>query len=246
MPNLVSLFCLVYGDLFNRAFKVVIEKQQSVANLKEHIIIQGPSSLRDMHTADLNLWKWNQPGGVEELDLEIIKVPVYMTGADIGKTFFTFFMFVKIHKIQPNMISTWMYRGKTLIFYPNGTVYYSSGEVPCKVSENIENWVIADAVLPGDEGMYCRMVLVTSLKMTGMKECMKHDGELSYSSVNDVSGMLVYLISIDDQYIFTKVRWASRKLCAIMLEVLIECSISTPEFGRKKNSHGARLSSSSR
>ncbi|RPB19048.1 hypothetical protein L211DRAFT_843063 [Terfezia boudieri ATCC MYA-4762] len=85
----------------------------------------------------------------------------------IGKTFFTFFMFVKIRMTQPNAIIARMYRGKTLIFYPDGTVYCSSGEVPRKVSENAENWVIADTVLPGDEGMYCRTVLVTSPKMAG-------------------------------------------------------------------------------
>lgn len=215
----------------------------------------------------------------------------------IGKTFFTFFMFVKIRMTQPNAIIARIYRGKTLIFYPDGTMYRSSGEVPSKVSENAENWVIADAVLPEDEGMYCRTVLVTSPKMAGygrhrkqgfqersmpvwnleelgkvytqvykasglawedvessfelwggiprttlrfinddawertlrtaftanrMEECMKLDGELSYSSVGYVSGMLVHLVPIDDQYIFTEVRWASRKLCAIVLEVLIE------------------------
>ncbi|KAF8438682.1 hypothetical protein BGX38DRAFT_1261990 [Terfezia claveryi] len=83
----------------------------------------------------------------------------------IGKTFFTFFMFVKIRMTQPNAIIAQMYRDKTLIFYPDGTVYHSSGEVPPKVRQNAENWVIADAVLPADEGMYCRTVLVISPKM---------------------------------------------------------------------------------
>ena len=40
----------------------------------------------------------------------------------IGKTFFTFYMFVKIRKQQPTAIIAWVDENGTLIFYPNGTI----------------------------------------------------------------------------------------------------------------------------
>jgi len=55
MSDLISLFCLVHGDSFNRSFMVKIERQEPVAALKELIIIKGPRSLRDMRAPDLKL-----------------------------------------------------------------------------------------------------------------------------------------------------------------------------------------------
>jgi len=71
MSNLVSFFCLVHGDSFNGVFIVKIERQEPVAALKKLIIIEGPSSLRDLRAPDLNLWKWNKSSDeVEDSDLD--------------------------------------------------------------------------------------------------------------------------------------------------------------------------------
>ncbi|KAF8454717.1 hypothetical protein BGX38DRAFT_250407 [Terfezia claveryi] len=70
MSDLVSLFCLVHGDSFNEVFEVKIERQEAVADLKKLIIIEGPSSLKDMRAPDLKLWKWNKPNMVTDSDLD--------------------------------------------------------------------------------------------------------------------------------------------------------------------------------
>ena len=69
MSDLVSLFCLVHGDSINEGFMVKIERLEPVAALKKLIIIEGPSSLKDMRAPDLKLWKWNEPGMVTDSDM---------------------------------------------------------------------------------------------------------------------------------------------------------------------------------
>jgi len=44
--NLASLLCLVHGDSLSKTFKVQIDRQQSVADLKELTTFKVPSSLR--------------------------------------------------------------------------------------------------------------------------------------------------------------------------------------------------------
>ncbi|RPB20077.1 hypothetical protein L211DRAFT_577518 [Terfezia boudieri ATCC MYA-4762] len=63
------LFCQVWGGSDAEPFPVMVDGGDTVGVIKKLIIIQGPSSLRDMRAPDLKLWKWNQPGGVEGLDL---------------------------------------------------------------------------------------------------------------------------------------------------------------------------------
>ena len=61
-------------------------------------------------------------------------------------------------------------------------------------------------------------------KMNGesLKNCMKYDGEKFYSNVDAVSGQLLHLIPVDDDYIITQVVWASRRIFNFALDALIQ------------------------
>ena len=54
------------------------------------------------------------------------------------------------------------------------------------------------------------------------KNCMKYDGEILYSNVDEVSGRLLHLIPVDDDYIITQVVWASRRIFNFALDALIQ------------------------
>ena len=54
-----------------------------------------------------------------------------------------------------------------------------------------------------------------------IEKCMRYDGEISYTDVDDVTGALLHLIPVDDEYITTQVLWASRKLCNIAINTLL-------------------------
>jgi len=177
---------------------------------------------------------------------------------------------MKIRTTHPTAIITRMHENKIRIFYPNGNVIQrkNDADVPEEIVLNVNNWIIADAVLPESEGTFCRTVLMTSPKLTGfnrhkkqgfeercmpmwdlselktvhskvysgqgdweetlncgvgcrgrpcdsaysgswerdllsmlhsgqIKQCMRFDGELSYSSLDNVSGKLVHLVPVD-------------------------------------------------
>jgi len=204
---------------------------------------------------------------------------------------------MKIRTTHPTAIIARMHENKIMTFYPDGNVTECKNDLHVRreIVNNVNNWLIADAVLPQSEGTFCRTVLVTSpglagfnrhkkqgfeercmpvwdlselktvhskvysgqgdwedversfelwggvprmtlrfgnsdswerellsmLNSTQIKQCMRFDGELSYSSIDNVSGKLVHLVPVDDKYIFTQVRWASQKLCNLVLDLLI-------------------------
>lgn len=65
-------------------------------------------------------------------------------------------------------------------------------------------------------------------KMSGesFKNCMKYDGEILYLNVDEVSGRLLHLIPVDDDYnddyIIPQVVWASRRIFNFALDALIQ------------------------
>ncbi|PFH49072.1 hypothetical protein AMATHDRAFT_5217 [Amanita thiersii Skay4041] len=66
MTTTVSLFCLVYGDSFSRAFEVEIGREKSISVLREFVVQSGPSSLNGVRPADLDLWSVSIPISNEE------------------------------------------------------------------------------------------------------------------------------------------------------------------------------------
>ena len=63
-----------------------------------------------------------------------------------------------------------------------------------------------------------------SAKMGGelFKNCMKYDGVIQYSNVDEVSERLLHLIPVDDNYIITRVVWASQRISNLALDALIQ------------------------
>ncbi|CAG8664109.1 7664_t:CDS:1, partial [Paraglomus brasilianum] len=76
----ITLFYLVYGDSIEKAFKVVIEKDKDVNDLKIAIKEKRQSMLHNIDTADLVLWRVNIPTH-EKTKVELLK----SSEADIEK-----------------------------------------------------------------------------------------------------------------------------------------------------------------
>ncbi|RPB23955.1 hypothetical protein L211DRAFT_868116 [Terfezia boudieri ATCC MYA-4762] len=63
------LFCQVWGDSDAEPFPVMVDGGDTVGELKELIMAKDPNYFKHIGPLNLKLWKWNQPGGVEGLDL---------------------------------------------------------------------------------------------------------------------------------------------------------------------------------
>ena len=84
----------------------------------------------------------------------------------VGKTFFTFFMFVQIRIKQPDAIIIHMSDDETFIFHSDKTVQLlPTGGGHRKFTDDENNWVIADSVLPQYHRLNCRVVIVSSPKV---------------------------------------------------------------------------------
>ena len=90
----------------------------------------------------------------------------------IGKTFFTFYIFVKIRKEQPTAIIAWMDENEMLIFYPNGNIQ-KAVNVPDETAHGMGNWIIAEATPLRTNSVFCRTVLVTFPKFSNYWNLMK-------------------------------------------------------------------------
>jgi len=64
-----QLFCQVWGDSDAEPFPVKIDGGDAVGVLKKLIRAENPNDLEHIDPVHLKLWKWNQPGSVEGLDL---------------------------------------------------------------------------------------------------------------------------------------------------------------------------------
>jgi len=64
-----QLFCQVWGDSDAEPFPVKIDGGDTVGDLKKLIRTKNPNDLEHIDPVHLKLWKWNQPGSVEGLDL---------------------------------------------------------------------------------------------------------------------------------------------------------------------------------
>lgn len=106
----------------------------------------------------------------------------------IGKTFFTFFLFLKIRKTQPDAIIVRINPDKALVFYPGGGVHRTdSKNISDEITSKKTNWVIADSVVTEVENMKCQTVMVTSPKMSGYERHRKLGFEVRCMPVWDLS-----------------------------------------------------------
>ena len=76
---------------------------------------------------------------------------------------------------------------------------------------------------------------LAKISAESFKNCMKYDGEILYSNVDEVSGRLLHLIPIDDSYILTRVVWASQKISDLALDALIHLGKEDSPFSDRNN-----------
>ncbi|KAF8431377.1 hypothetical protein BGX38DRAFT_1146643 [Terfezia claveryi] len=60
MSNFLKLLCMVH-DSNSRPFPVEVKKQDLIGELKKTIKQEGPSLLKDINAADLQLWSCHKP-----------------------------------------------------------------------------------------------------------------------------------------------------------------------------------------
>ncbi|KAF8656989.1 hypothetical protein AX16_002300, partial [Volvariella volvacea WC 439] len=61
MSNPISLFCLIYGEPFARAFEIELGREKTISALKELIIAKKPNYFQSIDADQLDLWKVEIP-----------------------------------------------------------------------------------------------------------------------------------------------------------------------------------------
>jgi len=72
MSDNITLICLIYGDLTEKAFEVKIEKNKSVSLLKEKIKDKNSNLFDGVDAKDIVLWKVNIPIGGDIMEVDIV------------------------------------------------------------------------------------------------------------------------------------------------------------------------------
>src|SRR4051812_7642429 len=92
METIITLFCLVHGDLVEHVFKICIDKDSDVADLKDEIKKKKSPKFDDIPADELTLWQvdisYNDEDTVKQLALEETDVIKKMSPvSEIGEYF---------------------------------------------------------------------------------------------------------------------------------------------------------------
>jgi Crinkler effector protein N-terminal domain len=92
MATIITLFCLVHGDLVEHVFKIRIDKDSDVADLKNEIKKQKENEFRDIDADKLTLWQvdisYDDEDAIKQLVLkETVGIKKMLPASEIGEYF---------------------------------------------------------------------------------------------------------------------------------------------------------------
>jgi Crinkler effector protein N-terminal domain len=92
MATIITLFCLVHGDLVEHVFKIRIDKDSDVADLKNEIKEKMSPKFDDIPANELTLWKvdisYDDEDAVKQLALkETDVIKKMLPASEIGEYF---------------------------------------------------------------------------------------------------------------------------------------------------------------
>ena len=74
MSQSLSLFCIIHGEKYEQPFPVRINIGKTVGELKNLIKAKKQPEFDHIAPDHLELWKWNQPGDAEAVELDSSKM----------------------------------------------------------------------------------------------------------------------------------------------------------------------------
>ena len=62
----ITLFCLIKGNTFEKAFSVKLSRDEPISELKDAIKAKNPQTFANVDTKDIKLWKVSIPGDQDD------------------------------------------------------------------------------------------------------------------------------------------------------------------------------------